>query len=291
MTLATDAQRAEEYDGYGDGASRYITCDYTKGAYKTYSVTTTADSSKSLGWNAISVYNNTSTNATLTADNFKIFKINGDGSETKIISLSSEDPEGKKNLYGVSLGEPVNINSDGSYFFKSISGPLYTGALFEDLSIGLLKGEKIRFEIDIKLEGVSEDTKMEIFYQFHDVTPNESGKSLVTGYDQLEDWICLQDSYSAKYGSPLYWGEFAVTAPHINSYTNYKDYIDDFVELGGKYHLNWIWFGMFSYIDTDNGYGAYLSGKINGEWVNGQNATEESKRQSMWEYILPTILK
>ncbi len=141
------------------------------------------------------------------------------------------------------------------------------------------------------LEGVSEDTQMEIYYQFHNVETNKFGNSLVTGYEQLEDWIRLQDSYSATYGSPLYWGEFAITNPNINGYTNYKEYVEDFVKLGEKYNLNWIWFGMFSYIDTDNGYGAYLSGKINGEWVYGQNATEESKRQSMWEYILPTILK
>ncbi len=288
MTVANGAQRAEEPDHLDeDGASRAITCDYTNGVFKTYSVTTTANSSKSLGWNAISVHENTSTNATLIADNFKIIKINDDGSETNIISLSSQDEEVKKNLfsYGTTLGEPIRLNSDKSNFYKSISG-----GLFKDLSIGLLKGEKIRIEIDIKLDGVSEDTQMEIYYQFHDVTPNEFGKSVVTGYDQLEDLMRLRDSQSAMYGSPLYWGEFAVTAPNINGYNKYKEYIDDFKNLSKKYNLNWLWFGMFSYTNTDNGFGAYLSGQINGEWINGQNATEESKRPSMWEYILPTLL-
>lgn len=291
MTLADGAKRAKDPDtGSNEGgeASRDIICDYTKGVYKKYSITTTANSSKSLGWNAISVHNNTSTNATLTADNFKIFKINDDGSETNIISLSSKDAEEKKNLfwYGNTLGKPINLNSDKSYFFRSISG-----GLCKDLSIGILKGETIRIEIDIMLEGVSYGTQMKIFYQFHDVTPNKDGKSLVTGYDQLEDLLRLRDSQAAKYGSPLYWGEFAITNPNINSYGNYKEYIEDFVKLAEKYNLNWLWFGQFSYLDTDSGFGAYISGKIGDKYVNGEYAREDSKRQSMWEYILPTLLK
>ncbi len=293
MTLADGAKKVKEPDTYsnegGDGASRYIICDYTKGVSKKYSITTTANSSKLLGWNAISVHDNTSTNATLTADNFKIFKINDDGSETNIISLSSEDAEEKKNLfsYGNTLGKPISLNSDKSYLYETLSG-----GLFKDLSIGLLKGETIRIEIDIMLEGVSEDTQMEIYYQFHDVTPNKFEKSLITGYEQLEDLIRLKDSYSAMYGSPLFWGEFAITNPNINSYTNYKEYIEDFVKLGRKYNLNWLWFGLFSYIDnSDNGFGAYVSGKVNNKYVNGEYAREDSKRQSMWEYILPKLLE
>jgi len=293
MTIADGAKRANDPDDYstegGDCTSKYIVCDYTEGVSKTYSVTTTADSSKSLGWNAISVHNNTSTNATLTADNVKIFKVNGDGSETNIISLSSQDPEEKKNLfsYGDTLGKPISINSDKSYLFQSISG-----GLTKNLSIGLLKGETIRIEIDITLDGVSEETQMEIYYQFHEVTPNEFEKSLVTGYDQLEDSIRIRDSYSAMYGSPLYLGEFAITNPNINEYANYKKYIEDFVKLEEKYNINWLWFGLFSYIDnSDNGFGAYLSGKVNNEYINGEYARENSKRQSMWEYILPTLLK
>jgi len=293
MTLADGAERAKDPDGCSkesiDRASRDMICDYTKGVFKKYSITTTANSSKLLGWNAISVHNNTSANATLTADNFKIIQINDDGSETNIIRLSSQDAEEKKNLfsYGNTLGKPISLNSDKSYFYKSISG-----GLFQDLSIGLLKGETIRIEIDIMLEGVSEDTQMEIYYQFHDVTPNKFGESLVTGYAQLENSIRQKDSYAAMYGSPLYLGEFAITNPHINQYTNYKEYIEDFVKLESKYDINWLWFGLFSYIDnSDNGYGAYVSGKLNDKWVNGEYAGEDSKRQSMWEYILPTLLK
>ena len=150
---------------------------------------------------------------------------------------------------------------------------------------GLLPHEKIRIEIDINIDTYSSSTTFGWEYGTIEVEPNEQGQSMVTGYEKLEDTFRKLDDISKGFGSPLYWGEFCVMDQYINDYTNYKEYTDAFVELTDKYNLNWIWHRMSEY-PSDNGYGAYL-----GSEETDVVPYESNKRKSMWEYIIPKILK
>ncbi len=238
--------------------------------YNTYSITIKAgDTAELLSSSAIRLENGVGT--IVTTDNYKVYRINEDGTETEIISFSSTDDINKQNVYKYAdtLGKE-----------KEVNGKKYDFDLIHFLKLGLEPNEQIRISVDIKFENYSENTRMRWEYTTYKILPNEKGQDLVRGYEKLENTIIEYDEISKRYNSPIYWGEFCIKNQYINQYGDYIAYIDAFVELAEKYNLNWMWHHMSEY-PADNGYGAYSKGDL---------PYPENKRPEMWNYIFPKLL-
>ncbi len=239
--------------------------------YNTYSITIKAgDTAELLSSSAIRLENGVGT--IVTTDNYKIYRINEDGTETEIISLSSTDDINKQNVYEYAdtLGKEKEVREGKKYDFD----------LIHFLKIGLEPNEQIRISVDIKFGNYSENTQMRWEYTTYKIIPNENGQDLVRGYEKLENTFIEYDEISKKYNSPLYWGEFCVKNQYINQYGDYIEYIDAFAKFTEKYNLNWMWHRMSEY-PAENGYGAY---------INGDLPYPENKRPTMWNYIFPKLL-
>ena len=239
-TVALDTTREE-----GKGGSSEIYSNIQEG-YHTYSIILESEEkAEVLAWMGIRAKN--ANGATISYDNYSIYKINEDNTETEIIKLNSSDETSKLEAYNFydKLGKKVKITGDNTIFLEN--------GIFTTFSIGLKPNEKIRIAIDLKLENYATNASINLEYVSVPINKNTLNQDLLCGYDKLEKKFKECEFESIKYGSPLYWGEFCVKKQYINDYTNYIEYIDAFTELSKKYNLSWIWFGLRGY-PVDYGY-------------------------------------
>ena len=265
------AEGASQAKDKWNAGNEYSNISQNVGTYST--VIEAGDLAKKIKWVGIRIKNNNG--AKVTVDNYKIYKINNDDSENEVLNVKTDDDSRKLFVYGFTgkLGKTKTITSDNQYYLSD--------NFFTSTSIGLMPNEKIRLEVQLSFDKHNENTGIAWEYTTNDIEPNDQGKSIVTGYEKLENTFIKMNNISAEYGSPLYFGEICVKNQYINEYTNYKEYTDAFAELTKKYNLNWIWHRMSEY-PADNGYGLYVG--------TSPKPEEKNKRKSMWDYIVPKLL-
>ena len=210
---------------------------------------------------------------TVKINTLKIYQIDENNTEHLAFEASATDPTEKLEYFKISdlFNTYTLSNSNTSKLFWD---PL------NNLKIGITKGKKVRIEFNVDLTGYNSESKITYELNTVRVKPNANGYALVQGRDKLEDYFKYLDEVSARYGSPLYYGEFCLIAYYVNNYSNDRAYTDDFYDLATKYHLNWIWHRMSEY-PSDNGFGAY---------INGITPTVANRRANQWEYDIPKLL-